>query len=312
MKPLVEPSDVTQESTGLAGRGEGIEIRGGHQHLHRHIERDDDGRPYCCQDLFCCVRIVDDVRLGHRSCVARHAECAAHDHHLLCPFHDSRLDGEGQGQVGQRPESHDGDLSRLGLHQVDDQLRRSGSVWGGREFVRGSITVAKPVFAVDERRRGMRRPEQRHAGADADRNLLSIELLEDSDVCSRPRSGTVPEDRSHGDDLDLGRNKCVEHRQGIVDSGVRVDDDFSHDVSMPTVRMGASTVNPRDRRQCATADHQPLDPRRPTTHPAGRHRSGRGWYRCCGRGDRIGDHLVASGRGDDRVAGTPGRNELRQ
>ena len=229
--PLVEALEEFQHLGGgdagpVPQLAEGGDARAARQHGVAQVERHHGDRHPRAENDVGGVRIDIDVEFGRRRGVAALEEAAAHQH----DFPDARGDvgraGERGGDVGERPQrAQRHRLRGVAADGFDDEihpvlrLRRDLRVWQGGAIEPG---LAVHIFGGDEF--ALQRPlapgMHRHLGA-------SCQFHQFEAVQQRQPQRHVARHRDDPQDLQvLRRSQRGEDRDGVVLTGVSVDDDF--------------------------------------------------------------------------------------
>ncbi len=165
-----------------------------------------------------------DVELGGRRDVAAPVRRAAHQHQLGDAGGDLGRHDEGGRDIGQRPESAQGDAGGFGVAQCLDQPQdamlgphRLGRL---RQDEIAETTGAMRPLGIQP----VRADRPRAAGIDADVGAAG-QFDEGAGVARSRGERHVAGDRHQAQHLELGRGQCQQDGDGVVDAGIGVDDD---------------------------------------------------------------------------------------
>ncbi len=234
-------------------------------HPARHVERHQLHREPGLEHRRGRLRIHVEVELGGRRDVAGHRDRAAHDHDAAGPAEPPGVLLEGERQVGQRPQGHDGQLGSPAICRVQNHFRSRPHLNGvGRLRVAGlpvgldeALEVAEPVLAM-HLVRGDQRPLERGRGAAGERRrrIGRGDREDAAGVRGRAIHRDVAGDGGDGLDARVGRAQGEQDRQRVVDAGVGVDQEVLGHLTVPagvriirgrpaqTRRKGGSDAHP--------------------------------------------------------------------
>src|SRR5262245_23458850 len=68
------------------------------------------------------MRIDEDIKLGHRSDIARHANCSTHDHEAAKLLHERRSQLDGTRDIRERSQGNYGQVATTALHHLQQML----------------------------------------------------------------------------------------------------------------------------------------------------------------------------------------------
>lgn len=188
------------------------------------VEGDDRFRGSGAEDILRRDRVAVDIELGTGRDVPDAVNRAAHDHEAIQIGDDAWFASEGASDVGERTEAEDGNFAgRTANFFADDFF--AGML--ADEAGDGEVGVAKAIGAMKLPGVVGRSGVARRSGADA-RVFGRIELLDAGlDVAGRLFGGDVALNGGDGDDFEPRVKEGECEGEGVVDSGIAVDDDFS-------------------------------------------------------------------------------------
>ena len=222
-------------------------------HLDRQAGAEDDARR---------LRIDPDVVFGRRRDVAFAARRAAHDDAAADLLGEAGIARQRQRDIGQRSERHQRQ-ARRGVGEAQDRVDRMLAL--GRAARRRIAAVAEPVAAV-EPMRVVERAHQRRGRADEDGDVDAGDLGGQQRVAGRLFDADVAGDDGQPEHAHVGRGERHQDRDGVVGSGVGVDEEIAHGTDRSHARQDARLAAAR--RVPSTSDARvSSDPRR---RPLGR------------------------------------------
>ena len=165
-----------------------------------------------------------DIEFGAGRDVADAIDRTAHNDETIEVGDDAWFAGKGAGDIRERTEAEDRDFAgRLANFFADDLFAEMLTDEAGD----GEIGIAEAISAVKLTGVIGRTRIAGRGGADA-RVLGRVELLDASlDVARRLFGGDVAFDGGDGDDFEPRVKEGEGEGEGVVDSGIAVDDDFS-------------------------------------------------------------------------------------
>lgn len=165
-----------------------------------------------------------DVEFGHGAPIA-HMVTATHEHDFLDAFDDARLHAYGHGDVGQRSGRHEGDGSRLVVHDgVDDPVDRMP--WFQRAGRFGQFDAVKTGLAVDGGGDFLLAYDGPIA-AGMYRDISGMRLLQHgARIVGDLVEALVAANRGDADQIDVRIADSQQNGDGIVVAGIAVQNDF--------------------------------------------------------------------------------------
>ena len=204
----------------------GGDVGRGHVNLEGDIQPDHRYPPIGAKNKVGGFGVVADVGFGGGTGIARHQGIAAHQHDLIHPVGDARLQSQGQGDIGQRADWRQCDVAGMRPQRFDDERRRAQVNRGAGR--RRQEDIALSVFAMYIRHRTLKGPGERMGGALGDWNGTAPGDFEQPQGINCRQVGMhIAENGCQADDLKLWRTQGEEYRHGVIDAGVGVYDDFS-------------------------------------------------------------------------------------
>ena len=185
-----------------------------------HVRTDHGNRPAGVENDLCGFRIVVDI--GFRGSVdIASADRAAHDHNVVNQRHDGRILRNRQGDIRERTDRNQGDLVRIGMDHLDDQIGPEAPVSlavGGRQ-----LHVRQTVLAVPELR-GDQLLIQGMLGAARNRNIAASRQRDDLQrVLQALRCFDVTGHHRQSFHLELGRIERQQDRHRVVDARIGIN-----------------------------------------------------------------------------------------
>ena len=244
-----------------------------HARTHGHVEGDERHWPVCCEHTISRMRIAEDIGLCTRRDVAVNTgapERTAHHEYASYQVRDAGIDRECSSQIGLPTHGHDRDLSRARTDRVDDE---SGRVVPGFDVGRHVACIPQTVHAVHEGRRGIRLADKGRRRTSMDGTSEREARLHEQSIASRLLDRRVAEGRGDPDEFNGGRGRGKEQGHGVIDAGIRVEDDRAHQwrASLPSSSaagsvswIGASAASRlRTARHSTPIQRMPTDARSP-------------------------------------------------
>ena len=188
----------------------------------RYVEADErEIVPRRAEHLLCGFRVSVDVEFAGRRHVAGHETGASHDHDAVDLGGDLRTHIQGNGEIGERSERHQRQLTRVFRGGLDDERRASERhlrSWAGFER-----HAAEAIPAVDVRG-VLEFCNQRPARSPMHGNVLPAQPGQHVErVPGGNLDWYVAGDGGHADDVGAPGHGQGE-RDGVIDAGIDVDD----------------------------------------------------------------------------------------
>ena len=254
--PDVVIGHVGQEGAGRRTRlAPAARVLVGEQGLQRHVEADHGGADAGAEHRVGGVGVLTDIGLGPGIDIPGDGQGPAHEDDVET-LDQARILVQGRGEVGQRP---GGDVDELlavlprGLDEEVDGVRGGGAPRGGRD-----VSLAEPIAAVDEggdlldgevlgsggvRQTRMHRHRASPQNVEDGQGIAHRILHEDIAVCG-----------GDADELGLGAAERIGDREGVVDAGVQVEDQFLGHEGFSFIHHTKMPTMPADRRDTRIPD----------------------------------------------------------
>lgn len=201
------------------------------QGLQGHVEADHSGRGAGTEQVVGGFRILRNVGFHAGVAVARHGQCAAHEHHAADLVLDFRSLLQSGFDVGHRAGRHVNEILAVGLHRIDDEVDR-GFGFDGTVGI-GDVHVADAVVAVDER--GDRQHFEVVGGAGVRQALVDLDFRVAEQVGHGERVAYalfhehVAVSAGDADEFDFRAAQRVGDGERVVDAGIEIKNELLHD-----------------------------------------------------------------------------------